>query len=74
MKKGGRRLKELFDELVKYQESKLLKIANEIVPGITDEDLLQPFDYPNLEKNPNFRYEEGVLHGILSARAALSVK
>jgi len=30
--------------------------------------LLQPNDFPELENHPLFRYEEGVLEGILTAR------
>lgn len=64
-------MEKIIEEMIDHQKSKLLKLANEILPGITEEDLLQPFDYPTLENNPHFRYEEGLLHGLLSARAAL---
>ena len=33
--------------------------------------LMQPNDFPDLENNPLFRYEEGVLEGLLTARMAL---
>lgn len=62
---------DLFKEMIDHQKSKLLKLAKEIIPTITEEDLLQPFDFIELETSPHFRYEEGILHGILSARAAL---
>jgi hypothetical protein len=64
----------IFEELIAHQQQKLLKLANEIVEGVTEEDLLQPFDYPELENHPHFRYEEGILHGILSSKAALLFK
>jgi hypothetical protein len=32
---------------------------------------MQPFDFPELENHPEFRYEEGVLAGLLTAYAAL---
>ena len=67
-------MQEVLDDLVEYQQKKLYKVAKEIRPNVTEEDILQPFDYPELENNPHFRYEEGILHGILSARAALLVK
>lgn len=44
--------------------------AQRIVPNITEEDLLQPNDFPSLELNPYFRYEEGVLHGLQTAQMA----
>lgn len=64
-------MEKILEELIAYQKSKLLKLAKEIIPDITEEDLLQPFDYELLENHSNFRYEEGVLHGIMSARAAI---
>ena len=64
------KLEALFDELVEGQKKKLLALAKEIVPHVTEEDILQPFDYPALEMHPDFRYEEGILAGILSAQAA----
>ena len=61
----------LLDELIENQKRELLKNARGFVPGVTDDDLLQPNDYPELEFNPHFRYEEGVLHGFQAAKAAL---
>ena len=60
----------LFDELVEQQRGKLFHIANEIHPHLTEEDLLQPNDFSALEQHPYFRYEEGLLAGLLAARAA----
>ncbi|OGN62577.1 MAG: hypothetical protein A3F09_01220 [Chlamydiae bacterium RIFCSPHIGHO2_12_FULL_49_11] len=61
----------LFEELVLNQKKKMLDLAGKLVGQITEEDLLQPFDYPELETSPHFRYEEGILEGILTVRAAL---
>ncbi len=60
----------LFDELVKAQKEKVRKCADQIVPNLTSDDLLQPNDFPELENHPYFRYEEGVLEGLLTARMA----
>ena len=49
----------------------MLKCAKRIVPTIIEDDLLQPNDFPELENNPHFRYEEGVLSGMMSVQAAL---
>lgn len=62
---------ELIDEMIALQEKKLFELGCNLVPNLTQEDILQPFDYPELEKNGHFRYEEGVLQGIYSVRAAL---
>lgn len=61
----------LADELVEAQRARLLKLGRRFVPSLTSEDVLQPNDYPELEDNPSFRYEEGVLEGILTLRMAL---
>lgn len=55
---------ELENELIEGQKEKLLKLARRLVPHVTQDDLLQPNDFPELETHPEFRYEEGVLHGI----------
>ncbi len=61
---------EIFDELMHKQQEKLLQCARCIIPTVTTDDLLQPNDFPELENHPYFRYEEGVLEGILTARMA----
>ena len=63
-------MQEIFDELVAMQQKKIYDCAQRLVPNITDDDLLQPNDFPILESNPHFRYEEGVLEGLLTARMA----
>ena len=60
----------VFDQLVEEQRKKILKWAQKLVPNITPDDLLQPNDFPELENHPLFRYEEGVLEGLLTARMA----
>ena len=60
-------------ELIQHQKKTLFSLAIRIVPTVTEEDLLQPNDFPLLENHPEFRYEEGVLHGFLAAQTALSL-
>ena len=64
----------LLDELIEGQKKKLLETARRIVPHVTDDDLLQPNDFPELELHPHFRYEEGILDGLQVARMALLAK
>lgn len=64
-------LEALFNELIDLQEKKLLSYAAKIIPNITSDDILQPNDYPELENHPFFRYEEGVLKGLHSAKMAV---
>ena len=61
----------LIDEILEGQKIKVLKYGTMIVPTLTSEDVLQPIDYPELENNPHFRYEEGILEGIHTVRSAL---
>jgi hypothetical protein len=61
----------LLEELIRGQRVKLLSVARRIVPHVTDDDLLQPNDFPALEMHPYFRYEEGILHGFQQVLTAL---
>lgn len=58
-------------EIIENQEKELLRSAQRLVPQVTPEDLLQPNDFPELERHPDFRYDEGVLAGMLTVRTAL---
>lgn len=61
----------LLCELEEGQKKQLFEIGRRIVPNLTHDDLLQPNDYPELENHPHFRYEEGILAGIQSVKAAM---
>lgn len=61
----------LMQELEEGQKAHLFRLGKRLVPSLTYEDLLQPNDYVELEENPHFRYEEGILAGIQTAKAAL---
>ncbi len=63
-------MEEIFDQLIELQKLKVRRCADSIVPHLTEDDLLQPNDFPLLENNPYFRYEEGVLEGLMAARMA----
>ncbi len=63
-------MEKLFDDMVVQQKERMLRLAKGVLPGITEDDLMQPNDYPELENHPIFRYEEGVLEGLLTARMA----
>ncbi len=65
---------DFFDELIDMQYKKVEELAFRIIPNLTTDDLLQPCDFPELENNPHFRYEEGVLEGLRTARMAYVAK
>lgn len=62
---------QLMEEIVRQQKQQLLTCGRDFVPSLTPEDMLQPNDYPELEHNPHFRYEEGILAGALTMQMAL---
>lgn len=64
-------IERLLKELVQYHQEQLLKSGRRLIPNLTAEDILQPNDYPELEFNPHFRYEEGILCGIQTVQMAL---
>ena len=64
----------LFDELVEQQRKRILTLGRTFIPNLTPDDILQPNDFPELEGDPLFRYEEGVLEGLLTARMAYLAK
>lgn len=59
------------EEMIEVQKQKLLLLSRRIIPHLTPDDLLQPQDFPELEQNPEFRFEEGYLMGLESALCAL---
>lgn len=65
-------LQKLLSELIGQQRNTLLNCAREIVENITPEDLLQPNDFPQLEENPHFRYEEGIVAGLQIVESAFN--
>lgn len=67
-------MNELLDALIEGQRANLLRVGRRLVPYLTPEDLLQPNDFSELENHPHFRYEEGVLAGMLTVRAAWLAK
>jgi hypothetical protein len=63
-------MEDLFDQMIAAQRNKLLTVANRILPHLTADDILQPNDFPELENHPYFRYEEGILEGLLTSQMA----
>jgi hypothetical protein len=61
-------------QMASVQRDKILALGRRIIPTLTPEDMLQPNDYPELENHPHFRYEEGILEGLLTVLAAVRAK
>ena len=58
-------------EMIEFQREKLLKLARDILPDLTPEDLRNPQDFPELIKDPLFNYEDGLLAGYLAVQIAM---
>jgi hypothetical protein len=58
-------------EMIDHQRAKVLRLAREIHPGATPEDLRNPQDLPALNTDPYFNYEDGILAGYIAAQIAL---
>ncbi len=59
-------------EAIEAQKNKLLAMGAKVATPFTEEDLMQPFDYPELMRDPEFLYEEGIFHGQLELLAILN--
>jgi hypothetical protein len=64
-------MESLLDRMIEQQRSKVLKLAREALPYLSAEDVLNPFDFPELKAHPTFEYEDGILAGLISAQIAL---
>jgi hypothetical protein len=64
----------LLEELISAQRQRTMALALRIDPTISADDLLQPHDHPKLASHPRFQFEDGMLAGLLSARAAFSAR
>ena len=61
-------------DLIDQQRQKLMKLAGELGVHLTSEDILNPHDFPELNRSPRFHFEDGILAGLLSAQMALRSK
>jgi len=60
-------------EIERLQRDKVLALARRLKPGLTLEDVQNPHDFPELD-DPDWHYEDGVLAGIQTVRAALRAR
>tara|TARA_B100000686_G_scaffold178493_1_gene185390 strand:+ start:403 stop:648 length:246 start_codon:yes stop_codon:yes gene_type:complete len=71
MPEKRRSTEELIKELIEHQQSKVLRVAREIVQDATPEDIRNPQDFPELVADTLFNYEDGILTGYLTLQTAL---
>ncbi len=61
----------LLDSMIDQQREKVLRIGRRLNPRLTADDLLNPFDWPEVAHNPQFNFEDGLLAGLIAARTAI---
>jgi hypothetical protein len=44
-----------------------LRLARQILPNLTLDDILNPQDFPELVRNPGFQFEDGNTAGMFAA-------
>lgn len=67
-------LEVLFEELIAQQRRRVLELARRLNPRLTEDDIQQPHDFPELAQNPEWNYEDGVLAGYQAAQMAVRVR
>lgn len=67
----GKVLDRELEELVRAQRATCLELARRLCPNLTEDDITQPHDFPELAQNWHWNYEEGVLAGLLRAQLVL---
>jgi hypothetical protein len=64
-------LEQLLDEMIVQQRARVLAQARRLNPKLTDDDVQQPHDFPELAASAEWNYEDGILAGYLAAQAAI---
>ena len=63
-------IERLIADAEELQRKKVSALARRLRPGLTDEDLRNPHDFPELH-DPDWHYEDGILTGIQGVVSAL---
>jgi hypothetical protein len=63
-------IEQLLADAEELQRKKVSSLARRLKPGVTDEDLRNPHDFPELS-DPDWHYEDGILTGIQSVTTSL---
>ncbi len=64
----------LMDAMIEQQRAKVLRIGQGLNPRLSADDLLNPFDWPEVASNPQFNFEDGLLAGLMAARMAVGAE
>ena len=61
----------LLERIISQQRAKVMAVALDILPHLQPEDIQDPQEYAEVATDTMFNYEDGLLAGLLSARAVL---
>jgi len=64
-------IERVLEELIAMQKKRVLEHARRLNARLTEDDVQQPQDFPELAASPEWNYEDGVLAGYQSAQAAI---
>ena len=64
-------LEQLLAEMVAQQRARVLVHARRLNAKLTDDDVQQPHDFPELAGSPEWNYEDGILAGYQAVQAAV---
>jgi hypothetical protein len=64
-------LERLLDEMITQQRARVLDHARRLNPRLTDDDVQQPHDFPELAGSAEWNYEDGILAGYQAVQAAM---
>jgi hypothetical protein len=67
-------IEQLFEELIVNQRRRVFEHARRLKPNITEDDITQPQDFPELATSPEWQYEDGILAGYQAAHMALRAR
>lgn len=60
-----------FDAMIRMQREKVMRMARRRVPSLTSDDVLNPHDFPELMRDADFQFEDGVLAGLIQSQMSL---
>jgi hypothetical protein len=61
----------VLDEMIAQQRARVLVHARRLNAKLTDDDVQQPHDFPELAGSPEWNYEDGILAGYQAVQAAV---
>ena len=64
-------IERLLEEMIALQRRRVLEHARRLDPRLTDDDVQQPQDFPELRTSAEWNYEDGILAGFQAAQAAI---